>query len=191
MKRRLGLITFNFIYPTASRPGRFYGTTKLQKIEEGCDDVNQLPIRPIISNIETATYKTSKYLAQLLAPLTKSKYTINSTNDFIDFTKNLQVGQDHDMISFDVTNLFTNVPLDFTINLILEKVYKRKLVKTKLKKSELKGFLDVCTKDLSTNRWSMYGIATRTCIGQRVHGALRRRGCTQITRLNASMEKVR
>ena len=148
MKRRLGLMTFNSIYPTASRPGRFYGTAKLHKIEEGCDDVNQLPIRPIISNIGTATYKTSKYLAQLLAPLTKSKYTINSTNDFIDFTKNLQVGQDYDMVSFDVTNLFTNVPLDFTINLILEKVYNRKLVKTKLKKSELKELLEVCTKEL-------------------------------------------
>ena len=52
------------------------------------------------------------------------------------------------MVSFDVSNLFTNVPLDFTINLILEKVYKKKLIKTKLKKHELKELLQMCTKEL-------------------------------------------
>ena len=134
MKKRLGKITFNSIYTTASQPGRFYGTAKLHKLEEGFNEVNQLPIRPIISNIGTATCKSSKYLAKLLAPLTKSQYTIDSTKDFINFTKTLQIEDDYDMVSFDVSNLFTNVPLDFTINLILEKVYKKKLVKTKLKK---------------------------------------------------------
>ena len=71
MKKRFDAATYKNIYPTASRPGRFYGTAKLHKIAEGCTNVNQLPIRPIISNIGTATYKTSKYLAKLLAPLTK------------------------------------------------------------------------------------------------------------------------
>ena len=61
MKKRLGLATYNSIYPTSSRPGRFYGTAKLHKIDQDCSDINQLPIRPIISNIGTATYKTSKY----------------------------------------------------------------------------------------------------------------------------------
>ena len=148
MKKRLGPITYNSVYPTASRPGRFYGTAKLHKLEEGCDDVNQLPVRPIITNIGTATYKTSKHLAKLLAPLTKSKFTINSTKDFITFTKNLKIGKNEEMVSFDVSNLFTNVPLDFTINLILEKVYKKKMIKTKLKKNELKELLEMCTKEL-------------------------------------------
>ena len=103
-------------------------------------------MRPIITNIGTATYKTSKYLAKLLAPLTKSKFTINSTKDFITFTKSLKIGKNQEMVSFDVSNLFTNVPLDFTINLILEKVYKKKLIKTKLKKNELKKLLEMCTK---------------------------------------------
>jgi hypothetical protein len=38
--------------------------------------------------------------------------------------------------------------LEFTINLILEKVYKKKLVKTKLKKEEMKELLEVCTKEM-------------------------------------------
>ena len=52
------------------------------------------------------------------------------------------------MVSFDVTNLFTNVPLDFTIDLILKKVYDKKLIKTKLKREELKELLEICTKEM-------------------------------------------
>ena len=148
MKKRFDPATYNAIYPTSSQPGRFYGTAKLHKVAEGCHDVDQLPIRPIISNIGTATYKTSKHLAKLLAPLTKSRYTIESTRDFIAYTKKLKIRDNYDMVSFDVSNLFTNVPLDFTINLILKKVYEQKLVKTKLKKSELKELLEICTKEM-------------------------------------------
>ena len=148
MKKRLGLPTYNSIYPTASCPGRFYGTAKLHKLNQGCNDVDQLPIRPIVSNIGTATYKTSKYLANLLAPLTKSKYSIKSTAEFISLIRNLKVDKDHDMVSFDVSNLFTNVPLEFTIELILKKVYNKKMVKTKLKKDELRELLKMCTKEL-------------------------------------------
>ena len=36
------------------------------------------------------------------------------------------------MISFDVKSLFTNVPLDETIETILQKVYVEKKTKTKL-----------------------------------------------------------
>ena len=148
MKKRLDLPTYNSIYPTASRPGRFYGTAKLHKLNQGCTDVNQLPIRPIISNIGTATYKTSKYLAKLLAPLTKSKYSIKSTSEFISFIRDLKVDKEYDMVSFDVSNLFTNVPLEFTIDLVLKKVYNKKMVKTKLKRNELRELLMMCTKEL-------------------------------------------
>ena len=148
MKKRLGPAIYNSIYPTASRPGRFYGTAKLHKLEQGCEDVDQLPIRPIISNIGTATYKTSKYLAKLLAPLTKSNYSISSTTEFIEKIKNLKVDNNHEMISFDVSNLFTNVPLDFTIDLVLKKVYNKKMIKTKLKREELRELLKMCTKEL-------------------------------------------
>ena len=166
MKKRLGPQTYNTIYPTASRPGRFYGTAKLHKLEEGCEDVNQLPVRPIISNIGTATYRTSKHLAKLLAPLTKSKYTIESTKDFIAYSKKLKVGKKYEMVSFDVSNLFTNVPLDFTIDLILKKVYTKKMIKTKLKKEELKELLEMCTKELHfTFDGKIYRQTDGVCMG--------------------------
>ena len=52
------------------------------------------------------------------------------------------------MVSFDVTSLFTNVPLDYTINIILDKIYQEKLINTKLKRQEFKQLLELCTKEM-------------------------------------------
>ena len=52
------------------------------------------------------------------------------------------------MISFDVKSLFTNVPLDETIETILQKVYVEKKIKTSILKPILKELLLLCTKHL-------------------------------------------
>ena len=74
-------------YPTSSKPGSFYGTAKVHKLKER-EKVDKLTLRPIISNIGTAMYEIARYLAELLAPLRKSKYTISNTKDFITRLKN-------------------------------------------------------------------------------------------------------
>ena len=38
---------------------------------------------------------------------------------------------DYKLISFDVTSLFTNVPLDYTINIILKRIYYQRELETK------------------------------------------------------------
>ena len=50
-------------------------------------------------------------------------------------------------MSFDVKSLFTNVPLKKTIDVILDRVYNKKLITTKLKKRTLKKLImDTCNK---------------------------------------------
>ena len=73
---------------------------------------------------------------------------MDSTKDFTTFARSLKVEKNQEMISFDVSSLFTNVPLDFTIDLIIKKVYNKKMIKTKLKKEELRELLQICTKEL-------------------------------------------
>ena len=75
------------IYPKSSRPGLFYGTAKLHKLKEN-DTVENLPLRPMVSNVGTATYKTAKYLAILLLPLTSSEYNVKSSYEFVKSVKN-------------------------------------------------------------------------------------------------------
>ena len=46
------------------------------------DSTEKLPIRPLVSNVNTPTYQLPKYLAKILIPLSQSGYTINSTKHF-------------------------------------------------------------------------------------------------------------
>ena len=54
-------------------------------------NVDELPIRPIVSNIGTATEGISKHLTKILTPLSTSKYTIKSTKDFVAKIKHVEV----------------------------------------------------------------------------------------------------
>ena len=97
------------IYPTGSAPGEFYGTAKIHKLSPN-DTINELPLKPIVSNIGTATYHLSKYLAELSSPLSESEYTIKNTKHFVEIIKKEHIPNDHLLVSFDVKSLFTNVP---------------------------------------------------------------------------------
>ena len=50
------------------------------------------------------------------------------------------------MVSLDVVSLFTSVPLDYTINVILDKVYKENKIKTNMSREEFRTLLELCTK---------------------------------------------
>ena len=84
------------IYPKSSRPGLFYGTAKLHKLKEN-DNVENLPLRPIVSNVRTATYETARYLATFLSPTTLSNY---NSFELIKSIKNIKIPTGYKMISF-------------------------------------------------------------------------------------------
>ena len=110
--------------------------------------VDKLPIRPIISNIGTSTYQLAKYLAKLLSPLVNSEYTVTSTRDFIEKIKNVKVPDGHQLIPCDVKSLFTNVPLQKTIGIILKRIYENKEINTSISKKDMKDMLILCTKSV-------------------------------------------
>ena len=83
-KKRFTAVEYRKIYPSSSRPGRFYATAKRHKVAENCTDPRELPLRPIVTNIGTASYGISKHLAKLLQPLSVSEYTIGSTKAFVE-----------------------------------------------------------------------------------------------------------
>ena len=47
------------------------------------DKIGKLPLRPIVSNIGTATHKTARYPCKLLTTLGKSQYTMENTKEFV------------------------------------------------------------------------------------------------------------
>ena len=52
------------------------------------------------------------------------------------------------MVSFDVKSLFTNVPLEYTIDLILKRIYDNGELSTDITRSEMKEMLPLCTKNV-------------------------------------------
>ena len=105
-------------------------------------------MRPIISIIGTATFKTANYLNKLLTLLANSEYNILNAEDLISKLRNEVILDGYKMISFDVKGLFTNVPLDKTIDIIRKKVYEERKIKTNIPKTVLKELLYLCTEHL-------------------------------------------
>ena len=133
------------MYPTDFAPGKFYSTSKIRNLSSN-DTINELRLRPIVSNIGTATYHLSKYVAGLLSPLSESEYTIKNTKHFVEKTKKEHTPNNHLLVSFDVKSIFTIVPLDETIEIILNRTYERNEISTDITKSEMKELLNLCTK---------------------------------------------
>ena len=64
--------TYKSIKPIGSRPGILYGSSKIHK-----ETRNGLPsFRPILSAIDTPTYKLAKFLLTFLTPSTSNEYTL-------------------------------------------------------------------------------------------------------------------
>ena len=138
-------IEYNKVYPTGSNAGKLYGTAKFHRLPE-LRTVDQLPLRPIVSNIVTASYYLGKHLAKILATLTKSEYTVQNTKDFVSFITPKKMPSNHHLILFGVVSLFTNVPIDLTIDIIIRSIYEFKEIDTSSTKNETRQLILLCTK---------------------------------------------
>ena len=103
--------TYKRLYPTGAVPPKYYGLPKVHK--------QGIPLRPIISSRGSVSYETAKELAKILKPLIgKSPYHVHNNKDFLESIKNIKIEDDECIMSYDVTALFTSIPIDNTINII-------------------------------------------------------------------------
>ena len=75
------------------------------------------------SPIGAPSYKLSKYIASIISPLAgkTSSHVLNSKH-FVGMKKNVSVEEEKALVSFDVTSLFTNVPIDEAVDVIHRKL---------------------------------------------------------------------
>ena len=147
MKSRFTLQEYNKVYPTGSNAGKLYGTAKIHKLPEW-GTVDQLPLRPTVSNISAVSYYLAKHLAKILAPLSKKEYTVQNTKDFVNFIKLQKIPSNHQLISFDIVFLFTNIPIDATIAIIIRRIYEFKEIDTRITKNKMRELILLCTKNV-------------------------------------------
>ena len=124
---------YKFVYPKGSQPARIYGLPKIHKVPNNVIP----PLRPIVSAINTYNYNLSKFLGKLLSPHLPDEHSAKDTFTFIEDIKKVSL-ENKFLVSYDVTSLFTNIPLeetiDLAINLIMENKPRLKITKTQLKK---------------------------------------------------------
>ena len=103
------------ICPTGSKLGILYGQAKVHKpVEDNCPS-----FCPILSTTGTPTYDLAKFLVPILKSLAENKFTVSFSfaSEVSKFnSKNL-------MASLDVESLFTNIPLEETIDKIINDLF--------------------------------------------------------------------
>ena len=60
VKHKLSTDVYAKLYPTGSSLGKFHRTAKVHKLAIN-DTVEELPLRPIVSNLNTAKYQLARY----------------------------------------------------------------------------------------------------------------------------------
>ena len=127
--------------PVGTRPGIMYGLCKVHKdIIDSCP-----PFRPVLSAINTPTYKLAKFLVPVLKSLTSNEYTVN---DSFPFAEEI-VEQDSEFLmgSLDVDSLFTNIPLEETIDICTNTLFENTEKVEGLSKIEFREVLSLATKE--------------------------------------------
>ncbi|XP_044760307.1 uncharacterized protein LOC123317762 [Coccinella septempunctata] len=90
-----------------SKISKMYGLPKVHK--------ENIPLRPIVSFIQSPLYKLSKYMANILSKVTNTNpYYIKNSFHLKESLKNIKIQNDHRLYSLDVKSLYTNIPIDLT-----------------------------------------------------------------------------
>lgn len=101
----------------SSRVPRLYGKPKIHK--------PGMPLRPIVSAVNSATHPLAKYLAKDLQPLVEhaESYVRDSTH-FVEKLKGMKLNTGDMLISLDVVSLFTNIPVAEALDVLREKYHQ-------------------------------------------------------------------
>ena len=87
-------------------------------------------------------------MAQLLKLLSDSQYIVKNTKEFTKIIRKGVIPKCHKMVSFDVALLFTNIPLEDTINIKLRKIYQKKEIVTNIARYEIYELLYLRPKNV-------------------------------------------
>ena len=113
---------YNDIRPTSSQRPRMYGLPKTHKAS--------IPLRPILCMIGSSQHELAEWLCTILQPVL-DRYSAHRIKDSFTFAKTIQdLTTDSDqtfLCSFDISSLFTNIPLEETIQICADSLYESNL----------------------------------------------------------------
>ena len=88
--------------------------------------------RLIVSSIGTFNYNLARFFCDILLFLVPNDYSCKDTFSFVSQIKNANLSRKF-LVSYNVTSLFTNIPLQETIDIAINLIFKKSITKTSLK----------------------------------------------------------
>ena len=134
-------IQYRTLYPTSSTIPRFYGLPKVHK--------TGAPLRPIIASTGSLTYQVARHVADILAPLVGNNgYALKNSAEMVKDLGESQLGDTDVLVSFDVTALFTRVPVDKSLEIISDRLHTDPDLssRTMMTALQVKSLLSFCLK---------------------------------------------
>ena len=123
-----------FIKQVGTRPGIMYGNCKVHKQQVD----GYPPFQPILSALQTSTYNLAKLLVPILNPFTKNECTVKNSFQFAE--EICEQDPTLTMGSLDVDSLFTNIPLDETIDICINQLFQNTETVEVLKSQNLNNY---------------------------------------------------
>ena len=135
---------YNRIRPTGSIRPRLYGLPKVHK-------PHPVPLRPILSMAGSAQHEIARWLNEILKPVLEkySKRVVKDSFTFCEVIGKCQPGEGSFMCSFDIKSLFTNIPLEKTIGICLDALYRSDdITPPGVEEKVLRKLLIKCTQEV-------------------------------------------
>lgn len=122
---------YNYFYKTDRdiKQRVFYTLPKIHKDKTKWLDEFTPPGRPIVSGIDSEFHRISEYLDYYIQPLSKqSTYILKDSFDLVNLIQNKSIPINSILFTADVSALYTNMNLDYTMNLIANKFNEFKIL---------------------------------------------------------------
>ena len=125
--------------PIGSQPPRLCVLAKVHKTD--------ILLIPVLSMPGSAYFKIAVQLSEWLSIVDECK-TNSSTKTIANSLRNINLGDTRELISFDVTSLYTNVPVDEAINECTDLLFSGKYKQPPVDKETFRTLLTVCSQNV-------------------------------------------
>ena len=127
---------YDQLHTVGSQPARLYGTAKVHK--------TVIPLRPVLSMPGSAYHKIADKCTEWLSVVDECKIQCSS-KDICDALKNLSLEENEELVSYDVTSLYTNVPVYEAIEDCANMLYSGRYQVPPVDKETFVQLLTLCT----------------------------------------------
>ena len=131
---------YEHLFASGTQPGLLYGLPKIHK--------TSTPLRPILSAIGTSGYKLAKFILPLLSSFATNLHTVKDSFSFVEEITSIKNSNQYYMASFDIKSLFTNIPLEETIQIATDKYFDQQEIPRMFTKNWFEQFLQLAVKNI-------------------------------------------